>query len=303
MKTSIVNEGLWKLATGEVENKYKYLTSSGYGLITITPDYSHTVQIEDVPIVTGVLLEPFSYSLESDWSPIKTPFDTFVSDTIGDLSSGFGGGSVGAAFTSKLHWKQSGYIKMNPKFRVYDYYGTGLSMIAVYVMMFYVTSVRDTTSTYFKGLLDTISTEMDATFNKSIEDKEDMTFSEKVRQYLYKGAQNYTEGITDILTLRHEPPSVILNIGRVFHHKDMVITDIDFEYSKEYSDAGPLYVDITLSVSSRLIVRSLEDSGVLRESGGNITYGDNEKSLTTFNSSVDMNKIGDTRYMSNQILS
>lgn len=69
------------------------------------------------------------------------------------------------------------------------------------------------------------------------------------------------EGADDLVTLRSSPTPVIVEIGSYFLHNDMVITNATFNFSKECTKNGPLYVDITLDLSSRTILSTIDDVG------------------------------------------
>jgi len=74
--------------------------------------------------------------------------------------------------------------------------------------------------------------------------------------------KNVLSDIDDVITVRSSPMPVKVWIGKFFHRSDMIIESIDYKFSKEMTAAGPLYVDIGMTLSSRKIIGSLEDIGL-----------------------------------------
>lgn len=68
--------------------------------------------------------------------------------------------------------------------------------------------------------------------------------------------------INDISLLRSSPSPVNIEIGQYFKKNDMVITDVNFKFSKEMTSSGPLYIDIDLSLQSREILGDITDLGL-----------------------------------------
>ena len=87
-------------------------------------------------------------------------------------------------------------------------------------------------------------------------------------QLIKKGVEN-VGGIDDAYTLRSSPTDVTVEIGQFFKNQKMVITNVSFEFSKEMTRSGPLYVEIDITLRSRRILTSIEDIGLkLPNAGG-----------------------------------
>jgi len=68
--------------------------------------------------------------------------------------------------------------------------------------------------------------------------------------------------VSDAYTLRSSPSDVSVEIGQFFVNRKMVITSVNFEFSKEMTRWGPLYVNIDITLKSRRILTSLNDIGL-----------------------------------------
>lgn len=301
---SVVNENLWKVATSDAKNPYRYLSHSGYGLIQITPDWNNwqfpdTVGGEKLMgllcNVTGILTEPFTYSIESNWSPIKTPFDFGIAEMAGDISSALGGGAIGEVFTSKQVWHNSGYVKLSPKFRIYDYDGLGAASIAAYVMTRYVSSnfnLSDTPNQMEEHVLNWATHVQDESFEVAPQGYSgQLNTEDRIRKTTLRSLAKGAEDIADYFTVKTSPPPMHICIGRVFNKRDMIATNLNIEYSSEYSEAGPLWVDITLDISSRTIVRGVRDTGIVSDNVGEVIVeieGDNGRKTSHNVNSMDV---------------
>lgn len=74
---------------------------------------------------------------------------------------------------------------------------------------------------------------------------------------------NATEDLHDLFTLYDSPPPVKLQIGQFFYHPDMIIESVNVQFSDEKTECGPVYVDITLTMSSRKIMQGYADTGLV----------------------------------------
>ena len=284
-RLSVVNDSLWKVATGETKNPNAYESGSGYGLILIEPDINSITSNPIfgklkkkginyfAPSVRGILREPIEYSLDSDWSSVSTPFDSGLGKLVNDTSTIAGTGALGGVFTSKLYWRQSGYLTMAPKFRIYDYFGDGHAVRAAKEISKYVVAngeinpleeIANNITSFAKDSYN------ESTKKKTADDKKDPL--ETIRTYLYAAGENFLSDITSLVTLKDAPPTLTVSIGKLFKRNDMVVTKIDIEYAKEYTETGgPIYIDVTLNLSSRTIIRGATDSGIVSESLGKVT--------------------------------
>lgn len=244
----------------------KQYSTHGWGIITIRPDIDNWnrsflyTENEDEDLgfypIQGALLEPVNYSLESDWSPIKTPFDSGLGDIINDVSVAAGTGALGGVFTSKLYWRESGYVKISPKFRIYEDVSSGGSNVlhAARGLLRYIAPMRRFQSATITGLLNSLRDKANGLHQASLADPENLTWEEALRTFGKEAIENYFSGFTDLFTPKASPPPVIVDIGRIFGRGNMVVTNVNFEFSQEFTEAGPIYVDVTLDLMSRTIV-------------------------------------------------
>jgi hypothetical protein len=80
-------------------------------------------------------------------------------------------------------------------------------------------------------------------------------------EILKNGADTVLEEADDMITLRSAPSPVNVSIGNYFYKEDMVITRASFNFSKECTKAGPLYVEISLDLTSRYILKDIKSVG------------------------------------------
>lgn len=81
-------------------------------------------------------------------------------------------------------------------------------------------------------------------------------------KWIAKGTAYGMRGWDDYFKLRAAPTPVRVRIGNFFFHEDMIIESVSFDFSKEMTKNGPLYVDISMSLSSRTVITSLKDVGL-----------------------------------------
>ena len=81
---------------------------------------------------------------------------------------------------------------------------------------------------------------------------------------LYNQAKkNANTDKNDLYTLRSSPVPVKVEIGNFFKNDDMVITNCSFNFSKEMTRNGPLFVKIDLDLSTRMILTSMDSVGLV----------------------------------------
>ena len=69
-----------------------------------------------------------------------------------------------------------------------------------------------------------------------------------------------------------EQQDVSVTIGQFFYNPSMVITGVNFQFSKQMTKAGPLFVNATIDLSTRKILTDLEDVGLILPSGAHKRY-------------------------------
>jgi hypothetical protein len=88
-----------------------------------------------------------------------------------------------------------------------------------------------------------------------------------------KFSGDVADGSDDLFTLRASPQPVQVEIGSFFQHLDMVITQISFSFSKEMTRNGPLYLDATISLSSRFIINDISKAGFMDSTTPRVSIG------------------------------
>jgi len=287
--------------TKENENSESKI-AKGHSVIKITPNhYFYARNRNDLTPIIGVTTEGVSIGIESEWTVLNFPS---VPAFFGDASILAGGGELGSVYMSKKLWRKNGYLRMSPKFRIVDWDGTGKPLFSAFQL----------SKLTLPGKQNSVGNKIEELENKVIDGGEKLAViaSEKAKK-LNNKAQNKTEGTSlewgagffgnnieaatkaisnraatinknlledahDYITLKNAPPPVIVQIGQYFYHPDMIITNVNFEFSLEVSEAGPLYVDITLDMSSRKIMSGINDIGFTEEPNLNrIEFGETIK--------------------------
>lgn len=87
-------------------------------------------------------------------------------------------------------------------------------------------------------------------------------------------ARSLVDNLEDHVLLRSSPTPVRLEVGNYFDQEDMIITNVNYEFSKEMTRTGPLYVDIKLTMSTRTILGDISDLGLYAtdKEGSRIQY-------------------------------
>jgi hypothetical protein len=80
---------------------------------------------------------------------------------------------------------------------------------------------------------------------------------------------NATEDLSNFFMLYDSPPPCKLQIGQFFYHPDMIVESVNVQFSDEKTEYGPIYVDISLEMSSRKIMQGYADTGLVEISDAN----------------------------------
>lgn len=218
--------------------------------------------------VYGVLISDFTYSLQSEWEAVQLPAILDMR-SFADLAVIDGHGEIGAVTRTQKYWKRSGDIKISPTFRILDVDGDGRALHYVNMLLLMSTSVasKEMVTNGNQMLTDASSLVLGAT--ESIKnvmgfDKTSPlgSFAENYIDISGKAISKLIANATDYNTLRSAPPPVDVQIGKIFSHQDMVITDVSVVFSKECTEAGPIYADVTLQLASRKIIEDINSVGL-----------------------------------------
>jgi len=294
--------------------------ASGHSVIKITPNFHYySKERNDLKPIVGVTLNKVSVSIESEWQQLgdsKVPLVQGIAG-FGNAASEYttlaGGGDIGAVWMSKQLWKKNGFLRIAPEFRIVDWDGTGrpliaalqiakfclpgkptdgirksLSEIGEYIANSKAAALGKTVGNYVG---DTYS-ETTGYYGSMIKGKESdpnnmgMLF-EGFKQELVPGMQSISKSLLDdvhdFITLKNAPPPVKIQIGQYFFHPDMIIKNASFNVSKEQSDLGPLYVDVTLDLETRKRISGIDDIGIVNvgKLAGRASIGNTDASNIT----------------------
>jgi len=204
--------------------------------------------------------------------------------------------SVGEAYASKLHYQRSNYMTINIPIMVVDWDGEGQPLLCAQLLAYYslpvyignlidmgdaaLESIKDylytkkqfdvlnmieSTQYYAKEAVEGIKNlgkaSVDAVDNATGGAVTDVSKS-TVGQAGSRLGQSVLEDSDDIISLRASPVPLRVQIGEYFDNEDMVLTDINFKFSKEMTKKGPLYANFNLSLSTRKILTKLSDVGL-----------------------------------------
>ena len=290
---SLFTEDSYKGAIGsEVPNGF----DPGYAVIILRPSIVRSFTKDDIePIVIGIIKDKIDLNYTAEWSPMggfasvmqSVPF---VGDIVqmgakalnagsGIVNMG-GGADLGAVYSSKMIYHKSGYLRINPSFRVVNWQGNGDPLKASVLIASYCsplegdTSIIDTIKQLLKNFdsssdkntiakqLSTLANQVGGTLKELV-----LGLEQKIENVGGQAATNIFNNITsdiekDYLSIRSSPVPLQVTIGQYFFHPDMVLMESNLSFSKEMTKTGPLYVDISLTLVSRKIIGGVNDIGI-----------------------------------------
>jgi len=290
---SLFTEDSYKSAIGNE-------TTNGYAVLKIIPEYLRSgyesVDNLDFAII-GVIQNPLKYSIQAKWDemggisgliPIvdkASPVYNYLNNAVN--RAGFA--SMGEVYASRKIYKKSGYLGLSAQLKVVNWKDDGAPVNTVLVLSrlllpdsrFGESVAQDITSGVtkinenIKPITDKVGEFASDTYNlikdnDIVEGFVDGVKSAKefiedfIKSYdtlIDNYKRNTIDGLSDYFTLRSSPPTVRVEVGNYFSQNDMIITDATFEFSKEITRTGPLYVDINVDFSSRAIITDLNGIG------------------------------------------
>jgi len=288
MITSVIDRDLWT----SLNNNFKDYSSSydgalGFNLVKLRPNLktwpSHRKNDDAAKAaidktITGIMINEFNYSMDSEWGTMETPIDSGLGSVIGGVGTMGGGGEMGYVYRSKKYWKKSGYLKVSPEIRIIDIDGTGLPLVVARTLLLWTVAYSIPENSFFKSTETRLKNAYNSLITENVqkiqkvqrEDNGDSAFAESLVNGIANTAQagvNFLEDIGDLFSLRQSPPPLHVDIGRIFSHSDMVLDSVSFKFSREFTDKGPLYIDATLDLSTRKMISNIDDTGLLGSVG------------------------------------
>jgi len=214
--------------------------------------------------------------------------------SVGGLSN------IGAGLTSQLIYQKSGYLTIKVPMIIVDWDGIGQPIISSLLLSRYclpdniyegedikrkAKELREAVEQGVEKLqekLNEMATSKDSSLGEravgtagsfaaeGVEVGKDYT--QKLKEYVSDNVPALREAfikskenigsIDDAFILRASPTSVTVEIGQYFSNNDMIIKGVDFEFSKEMTEAGPLFVKVNLDLSTRRILTDLSSVGL-----------------------------------------
>lgn len=313
-----------QVRTAKASTTETYNTSMGVSIIRIKANMENYSGINnDMKLklsnpVYGILQDDFNYSIQSDWETLELPAILDMT-SFGQLAAFAGGGEIGYVARTQKYWKRSGDIKMSPKFRVLDVDGTGEALSVVHILTLMCTAVGSNLDANIKSATEGVAGGIEDIKNSIINpagaagdgaktdtppaDKGGVgglwaslqTVAKTYVDYSVDGIVTQIRNATDYATTRQAPPTLDVQIGKVFRHKDMVITNMSVTFSKEFTASGPIYADVTLEIVSRKNISDNRDIGIsytmLGVDGNPTQYGDDISFVKNVpKSSAELNK-------------
>ena len=210
--------------------------------------------------------------------------------TTNDVLSVGGISNMGAAWASKKVYQKSSYLDITVPMKIVDWDGTGQPLLSALILSYYMVPAKaktvtgqisqvmktvnnylaDSENSFIKNIgegLNSVQTKAEGVSKDAKTAINGAVNSLKSSDGIMSGSVGYglgeiVAGADDMNQIRSSPLPVELDIGQYFKHKNMVITGVSFDFSKEMTKAGPLYVKVSLTFSSRMIVSGMDDIGL-----------------------------------------
>jgi len=229
---------------------------------------------EDAHIV-GMLTSPINISLNANYDTMNIgsvvsniPMVGELVNAVGNVleyaaAAGYANMSKSGIFTKKFY-TSTGYLFLNPQFRVVDWEGKGSPLITSCALLNYclpkrvknISDVMNKLKSWYKVLDDMVpnNSTVDGWIAKA-QAKVDMAINAVTtaigdKDILSRAAKE-TIGDPDALILSSSPTPVLVKIGDYFENWDMVIEHVGVQFSKQLTASGPLFVDFDVQLSSR----------------------------------------------------
>jgi len=258
-----------------------------------------------------------SFNIEANWTdlgqvggavlPTQSSTIKRAYDWVNNAASVGGISNIGAGISSQLIYQKSGYLEIKIPMMIVDWNGKGqpiLSslLLASYCLPTFVDDIKEEVEDFMKNIKEKVNEAAQDSKNPviklaaaatsvAIEGAESggefvAKFASKAPDSIKdafnstgKNVENNVGDLRDAYTVRSFPTSVTVEIGQFFKNDDMVIKGVDFEFSKEVTRDGPLFVKVNLSLSSRRILTGIDNIGLApinknsryQEVGGNAT--------------------------------
>jgi len=295
---SLFTEESYKGAIGKNSTDSKFGFLPGYSCIMLKPTIKRIKQDQKEPSVIGIIKGNLELNYQASWEPLGSLSNIVQSiPLIGGGAAGLvgtaegagtrlstlaGGAAIGSVFASKLVYQKSGYLQINPSFRIVDWKGNADPLKGAFLIASFCTPFESNSNIFddILNLLKDWTEDSPEQIQKVVEllnqgvglTADAITYlKENLKQLGDKaGVGQPVENIfnnimqeveEDYLSIRSAPVPLEVVIGQYFHHYDMVLTNANLSFSKEMTKNGPLYVDVNLQLTSRKIIGGTDDIG------------------------------------------
>ena len=307
-KLSLIGKSLWNdiktNSTGEGGNSLndEGFHATSYNSVTLEPNLTlwqwTNKELEDkfVPI-TGILTSNIKYSIESEWQDEVLPVPTAHEN----LSMLAGVGAMGSIAKSKQYFRSAGYATVNPEIRIIDWDGNGIcaKSVAWLTMMCVPVASKTVGGSHTDAAIETVRQSMTSEELQTVNGWATSAAGKALGAVAKTGAlgestaetaeaigtdigtmlqsvgREVIDEVHDFITMKYSPPPLIVRVGTIFYHNEMILKSIEATFSNEMGVMGPIYVDISLNLESRKKSASVRDIGLLgdvKKSGGRVKF-------------------------------
>lgn len=229
--------------------------------------------------VYGILNDSIAWNVTATWDNIG--LDSIITSVVGsnpileaangivNFANQLGGRSFeNTGLFTRLFYKNSGYLEIMPKLRVFDFENKGLPLQAA--MIFSSLCIPKQADKMFdlsisKETIDNLGITAGGTTRdvlKPVMGEENATTAGYAVNKLVTGALDGINNTT--INWSNSPDTVDVEIGNWLKLTDMVLINVTTNFSYEMTDNGPMYVDFTLTLKSREALM-LTDNGELSQ--------------------------------------
>ena len=240
--------------------------------IQIIPDYNSVTKQTPVAI-KGILKNNLQFNMNADYGTINLGSVVSNFPKIEELSRILplapGGISIAnAGMTTRKYYLRSGYLELNPEMRIVDWDGTGEPVkSALLLVALCLPKKNDKTNISISDIINMLKKGLSNVADKIpggkelyeglVQGLEDSVAavgdeigkrSPEVKGGIARGLKEVT---TSDFMLTSSPGSVKLIVGNFFERDNMIVENVGVNFSKELTEKGPLWVDLSIKMSSK----------------------------------------------------
>ena len=237
------------------KTSYSKLQNSYDGAYSITITFSKDGNVFEV---TGLMNEGLSINVSPEYEDLgmgSVVNNIKLVQAFGDKADSImafsGIRTKSSGFVTKKFYDKSGYLELNPSFRVVNWDGSAQPVTESLALLTACLPSRGSTlKTKIEG------TKLGAKITKNNAVGKLFQIASGVIGETFESAKSAVGGVVNLDTFGKaaevvgSPPEVTVRISNYFYQENMIIEDLSIEFSKEMTASGPLYADIKLKISS-----------------------------------------------------